>query len=450
MEFYCEHCNIRQKGQPSIDQCPNEFYCILRESRELFYQYNFKTNQYDFLSPSVRSFTGYDPQEMSEFGIDYLFESLHPDDKDIFMTLYNKLKNNLLKKSEIQIEYRTRHADGRYVWRDENIRTVRNPDGQIVGIIGIARDITEHKKTLEELKASEERFKRLAEVTFEGIAIHDSGKILDANRQFLDMFGYCYDELINKDGLSLIISPHRQEVQDHINSEYERTYTAMGLRKNGSTFPIEVQAKHIQIDGKKVRIALVRDLTEQQKLQRQLAESEKRYRELYDNAQLPLFRTRISDGKLLACNQAMANFAGYQTIEECLAHYHSTDQHVDPDQRKLMIDKLLKEKRIENYELEGRNKDNSSVWIQITAQAFPEQGYIEGAITDITASKILTKTEIKVLKRVLEGKTNKEIADEMDRSIRTIEDHRQHIMQKMDAHNLVELTKKALTLHAKF
>lgn len=60
--------------------------------------------------------------------------------------------------------------------------------------------------------------------------------------------------------------------------------------------------------------------------------------------------------------------------------------------------------------------------------------------------KKLTRMEKKVLKFIVSGKSNKEIADVLHRSVRTIEDHRNHIMHKFDAKNAVELVKIAMDL----
>ena len=63
--------------------------------------------------------------------------------------------------------------------------------------------------------------------------------------------------------------------------------------------------------------------------------------------------------------------------------------------------------------------------------------------------KKLTSTEKKVLKFIVSGKSNKEIADLLYRSVRTIEDHRNHIMHKFDAKNAVELVKIAMDFELK-
>jgi len=56
---------------------------------------------------------------------------------------------------------------------------------------------------------------------------------------------------------------------------------------------------------------------------------------------------------------------------------------------------------------------------------------------------VLTKTEIKILRLILDGKSTKEIGVILHRSLRTVEDHRRHIMSKLGVNNLVDLVKQA-------
>ncbi|MBN1435474.1 MAG: response regulator transcription factor [Sedimentisphaerales bacterium] len=62
---------------------------------------------------------------------------------------------------------------------------------------------------------------------------------------------------------------------------------------------------------------------------------------------------------------------------------------------------------------------------------------------DVPAGQNLTKTEKKILKLILAGKSNKDIAHILDRAIRTVELHRHHIMQKFKADNVVDLVRKS-------
>ena len=84
------------------------------------------------------------------------------------------------------------------------------------------------------------------------------------------------------------------------------------------------------------------------------------------------------------------------------------------------------------------------LWIEGFIEIFPDKGYIEGAMVDITAQKILTHTEKKVLSLLLDGKSNSEVAYSLQRATRTIEDHRGNIMKKLGASSPAELAKIAI------
>lgn len=68
------------------------------------------------------------------------------------------------------------------------------------------------------------------------------------------------------------------------------------------------------------------------------------------------------------------------------------------------------------------------------------------AVPRVLLDHSLTKMELKVLYRILEGSNNRETADALNRSVRTIEVHRRHLMRKLGANNVVELLRQAARL----
>jgi PAS domain S-box-containing protein len=189
-----------------------------------------------------------------------------------------------------------------------------------------------------------------------------------------------------------------------------------------------------------------RDITEKNELQNQLKELTEKYQNLYNQAQVPLYRTRLSDGKLLECNDRLATLLGYENKEQCLKSCYSSKKYSDPVKRDELIMLLAEKGYVEGFKLKTQKLDGSVLWVEVSAQLYKDKGYIEGAMWNITTSKILTPAEIIVLNFVLQGKTNKDIAKELSRSARTIEEHRSHIMKKMGVNNLVELAQKAVEL----
>jgi PAS domain S-box-containing protein len=95
-------------------------------------------------------------------------------------------------------------AEGKTRWHSATTVPLRDDSKQIVGILGRVRDITEWREAEEALKESEERFRRLAEVTSEGIAVIENGRILDADPSLAEMFGYELSEVRGASALAFL------------------------------------------------------------------------------------------------------------------------------------------------------------------------------------------------------------------------------------------------------
>lgn len=334
----------------------------------------------------------------------------------------------------------------RYVYSESILSPIYRPTGEIFAVSLVYRDITERKKAAIELQVSEERLKRLSETSFEGIIIHHRGKILDANQKAIDLLGYTLEELRRTEGNCLFAPESREIAERHAASGYQGTYEAKCLKKDGTIFPVEIQTRESQIEGATVRISAIKDMTHQKSIEHQLIEGEKKYRELYDRAWIPLYRTQISDGKLLECNQALAQMYGYSSPRECLENHYSVSHYVNPAQREELLKRLKEEGTISNFEIEFKRLNGSTGWLEASATIYPDQGYIEGAQFDVTASRVLSPAEKNVVKMMLHGLSNKQIAQKLERSVRTIEDHRANIMHKLGIDNLVELGRIAQIL----
>ena len=125
-------------------------------------------------------------------------------------------------------------------------------------------DVTNQFKT-------EEKFRKLSNLTFEGILIHDNGIVIDINRSFLNMFGYLKEELIGQNIIDFLFpNKYHKLIFKSIDKKYTRPYEIRGIRKNGSTFPIEVEAREINLEGSETyRVAALRDITDRKKAEQE-------------------------------------------------------------------------------------------------------------------------------------------------------------------------------------
>lgn len=144
-------------------------------------------------------------------------------------------------------------------------------DGNTVGRVWSFRDITERKKAEEFLQESEERFRKLSDSTIEGIVIHEKGIIVDANQSYARMFGYEISEVIGKNTQEFVAPEFREIVLEKVITESEEPYEAVGLKKDGTTIIVEVIGKSITYHGRRMRVAVLRDITERKKAEEERA-----------------------------------------------------------------------------------------------------------------------------------------------------------------------------------
>lgn len=170
------------------------------------------------------------------------------------------------------------------------------------------------------------------------------------------------------------------------------------------------------------------------------------YKHLHKNAKIALFKTRINDGKVLHCNQKLAEILGYKTAQHCIDQHFITQSYYKPSSREELLNILREQKYVEDFEVEIVKSDGSNAWVKMWARMDQQKGHIEGGLRDITVAKLLSKTERKVLKFLVKGLNNKDVATKMDRSVRTIEDHRFNIMKKLNVSNSMELAEKVLDI----
>ena len=130
---------------------------------------------------------------------------------------------------------------------------------------------TERLKRVEEmLRESEDRFRALADAAFEGIIIHDGGKIVEVNRGAAEIFGYAPSEVAGKSFLQLVVPAAQDLVQSAIASGFDEPYEVPGLRKDGSHFEIQIRGGVIRYQERMRRVAAIRDLTHSRRALKQI------------------------------------------------------------------------------------------------------------------------------------------------------------------------------------
>jgi len=145
-------------------------------------------------------------------------------------------------------------------------------EGAVAGCIGVAADVTERREMEKELRRTQARLQALFEQNPVMVNVHDGeGNLLDPNPRLCEETGYDEEELTGMKvwELDQSLNPERaralwaeMEIGDHVQLEGEYR------RRDGSTFPVEVHIRHLDLDGDPQFMAISRNVTDRKKEER--------------------------------------------------------------------------------------------------------------------------------------------------------------------------------------
>lgn len=268
-------------GMPESSFAPESSAHVAREFRRIIDQLidTFYRTDLDgrivLVSQAARELLGWTPEDL----IGQRLADFYVDEQG-----REKFLNTLQSSGGKVIGYEAvlRRKDGSEVWVETNAHFVRDDAGQVCGVEGTVRDITKRRGTERALRDSEERFRCLQDLSSTGIAIHEYGILIDANVALARLTGYGVDELIGMNCLDLATPECRALVRERIRSGDDKPYFVMGLRKDGSTFPVEVCGRNMPYHGRMIRVAEFQDITarraaekEREQLQLQIQQAQK-------------------------------------------------------------------------------------------------------------------------------------------------------------------------------
>lgn len=292
----------------------------------------------------------------------------------------------------------------RFVDRYGNIKYValcfdRIPDTKKT--IASLLDITERKRAEEALQESEERYRLLFEEAIEGIFRTTlDGRTIMINSAMARMIGFDSPqeavEKITDIGSQIYADPEeRQALIDRLLREGGVTGNEVLLKRlDGSTMKVLLNCRVVPdqsgtpvfIEGSCI------DITDKWLAEEALKASEKKYRQIFEEAVEGIYQT-TPGGRVLSANPAFARMCGYASPQEMIDSITDIVQqlYVKPADREKLIKILREHDQVEGYEVELYRRDGSRFWSTFNIHAvrddLGEILYFEGTNTDITARK---------------------------------------------------------------
>lgn len=187
-------------------------------------------------------------------------ECVHPDDRAQVDTAWQAA----LKGSPYRIQHRV-VIDGETRWIEERAQMDIDANGIVRSATGSSQDITDSKLAEQRAAQSELRYKTLVQQAADALFVHDlAGNFLEVNQQACDSMGYSREELLRMNVADTSFKfdlPKAQAMWGQLKVGEPRTFTSIKRRKDGSSFPADIRLALLEIDGQKLVMSLVSDIT---------------------------------------------------------------------------------------------------------------------------------------------------------------------------------------------
>jgi PAS domain S-box-containing protein len=178
------------------------------------------------------------------------------------------------------------------------------------------------ERAVHEARQGEERFRKLAEATFETILLHDEREVMDANANFGETFGYEPSDAKGTDLLRFFAPESHELVLSRLALAEDTQYEAVGLRRDGVRVHVEIRTRPIPYEGKLVRVSAIRDVSRRKRRDAELSKTV---------AELRRSNQELEDFAYVASHDLRAPLRTIGSFAEILTADHAG--HLDPEGR---------------------------------------------------------------------------------------------------------------------
>ena len=356
---------------------------IIQSLGQIIYRHNFPTAdeaEKIIWEGKTESLLGYAPAQMPQ-NMPEWFGFIHPDDRSRETTAF--LAAIKSQAGFYDGEYRFRHASGRHIWVHDRCMILRDADGKPLLVDGTLLDVTERK-------ISDERFRTVFEASTDPHMLVGKNRVIDCNQATVKTLGFETKADVIRQPLAAYW-PDLDETASWDTAVFRGLHRFEAYKKHvsGELLPVDVTNTRVNIANEEVMLVIWHDLRKIKHAQRELAFSEKKYRELVEGLEQVVFQTS-QDGHWMFLNPAWEETTGYR-INNCLGR--PVDPFIWPDDRE-RVTKAWNSGKPDDQPFRIIGANGSEIWVDADWRprydSSGRQIGVNGTLTNITARR---KTE---------------------------------------------------------
>jgi PAS domain S-box-containing protein len=282
-----------------------------------------------------------------------------------------------------------RHRDGRALTVGLRVSLVSIAGEQ--RLLVVSRDAGDRVRAEQATLESERKYRMVFESANDAVFIETvDGSMLDVNNNACKLLGYTREELLGMKVPDLVPAEARAwlpRVTDAILRDRAFRTEAVNVHKSGREIPVEISGSTMELDGRTVVLAIVRDISERKRAAAALAESEDRYRTLFNDSLMGIYRT-TPGGQIQLANPALVRMLGYESFAQLAERNLETDDSGPEYKRDEFKQRIERDGRIVGLEARWQTHDGRTLFVRESAHAVRGQDgtvlYYEGTVEDIT------------------------------------------------------------------